>query len=202
MELYERGMTDRQIGEKVGATADAIRHWRNTRDLESNRPPNGNRTIEERFNDKWVKDEETECWVWQGNKNGTGSGYGYGRMWFGDMTKMAHRVAYELYNGPISDDEIVRHTCDNPPCVNPDYLKTGSMKDNMRDCINRDRIANGSNQGLSKLTEEDVLEIRHRYNSTSESTYSLADNVGVTASAIQSIVTGKTWKHVGGPIKG
>jgi hypothetical protein len=41
--------------------------------------------------------------------------------------------------GPIPDGMLVLHTCDNPPCVNPDHLYLGTWKDNMQDRIKRGR---------------------------------------------------------------
>jgi len=34
---------------------------------------------------------------------------------------------------------IVRHTCDNGHCVNPDHLIVGTQKENIDDCIRRGR---------------------------------------------------------------
>jgi hypothetical protein len=48
-------------------------------------------------------------------------------------------VAYAALTGPIPDGSDVRHDCDNPPCVNPDHLRTGTRSDNMQDCVQRGR---------------------------------------------------------------
>ena len=52
----------------------------------------------------------------------------------------AHRVSYEMANGPIPDGLIIRHKCDNPNCVNPKHLESGTQKDNMLDASFRGRI--------------------------------------------------------------
>lgn len=52
-----------------------------------------------------------------------------------------YRASYIIFNGPIPDDLLVRHTCDNPRCVNPEHLILGTQKDNMQDMAKRNRSA-------------------------------------------------------------
>jgi hypothetical protein len=51
----------------------------------------------------------------------------------------AHRVAYELFVGPVPDGMFVCHRCDNPPCCNPAHLFIGTAKDNAVDSSNKER---------------------------------------------------------------
>ena len=79
---------------------------------------------------------QTGCWIWNGPTNN--SGYGtYRRDLFQvpykDSIQLAHRHAWTLTNGPIPDGLYVCHTCDTPPCINPDHLFLGSAADNLRD---------------------------------------------------------------------
>ena len=76
-----------------------------------------------------------ECIEWTGAR----SAAGYGRL----GTKYAHRVAYEKAHGPIARGMVVRHRCDNPPCVNPAHLELGTQADNMRDMAVRGRASSG-----------------------------------------------------------
>lgn len=78
------------------------------------------------------------CWEWTGKRNS--QGYGLIRLdrSTGQMA-MAHRVSYEVYVGSISDGLIVRHDCDNPPCVNPAHLRLGTRQDNIEDMVRRRR---------------------------------------------------------------
>jgi hypothetical protein len=72
---------------------------------------------------------EDACWPWPGTRNTAGYGV---VSWLG-WPFMAHRIAFELANGPLEDGEIICHRCDNPPCCNPLHLYAGTHKDNARD---------------------------------------------------------------------
>lgn len=85
---------------------------------------------------------------------------GYGRIMISRVKYGAHRLAYELANGPIPDGYVVRHKCDNPSCINPSHLEVGTQADNIKDKVNRGRQASGCSIGVSKLTEETVRDIR------------------------------------------
>lgn len=91
------------------------------------------------------------CWPWKGK---TVEGYGY---WAGEG---AHRIAYRLKHGSISEGAVIRHECDNPPCCNPAHLKAGTHADNHYDCVKKGRHARGESHGLAKLTEREVRLIR------------------------------------------
>lgn len=90
--------------------------------------PNPHGTPEERFWDKVHSAVEGECWEWTGGRDKDG----YGKLRLGKTQIAAHRFSYELHNGQAPQG-IVRHQCNNPPCVNPAHLLTGSHQDNMND---------------------------------------------------------------------
>jgi len=98
------------------------------------------KTLLEKFETRYKINEVTGCWEWTS----------YGRSNYGFITIVlngkpkslqAHRISYELFVGPIPEGLLVRHTCDNPPCVNPEHLLTGTTTDNAQDCISRGRNA-------------------------------------------------------------
>lgn len=85
-----------------------------------------------------------ECWEWEGDR----SSGGYGRTADG---RTASRVAYIEAYGPIGHDEVVRHRCDNPPCVRPSHLVAGMLADNTADMWRQGR-AGLQNPGREPVT--------------------------------------------------
>ena len=131
------------------------------------------------------------CIIWTGklDKDGYGSrGSRYGE-------RRAHRHAYHLKHGPIPKGSVVRHTCDNPKCCNPDHLILGSHVDNIQDKVIRDRQAKGARIARAKLTEEMVLEIR-RLHASGVKQMEIANMFPVTQSSVSLIVLRKQWTHI------
>ena len=89
------------------------------------------------------------------------------------------------------------HHCDNPPCVNPEHLFLGTVKDNVADCIRKGRRGKhvGETVGTAKLTEYAVREIRvlAGYGVRQRE---LATQFGVHQVTVSNVVCGKTWRHV------
>lgn len=81
---------------------------------------------------------ETGCLEWSGPFYAT---TGYGRLGLPGQNKrvQAHRHVWETLHRPLLPGEVVRHTCDNPPCVAPEHLIVGSQRDNVADMIERGR---------------------------------------------------------------
>jgi hypothetical protein len=105
----------------------------------------------------------------------------------------AHRYAYNDAYGDLTDDGVILHTCDNPSCINPKHLVQGTHQDNVRDRVEKDRSAKGTRNGRSKLTEEQVREIKRDKASTNKQ---LGQQYGIDPANISKIRTGKVWGHV------
>lgn len=71
------------------------------------------------------KNGENGCWLWEGAKKTNG----YGKFFYNGKNQAAHRIAYKLLSGIIPDGACILHKCDNPICVNPNHLSTGSHAD-------------------------------------------------------------------------
>lgn len=71
---------------------------------------------------------DTGCWEWQKSCNSAG----YGQLTENKKYWSAHRYAYACKN-TLSDGDVVRHTCHNRKCCNPEHLKIGTHKDNWED---------------------------------------------------------------------
>ncbi len=159
-------------------------------------------TLYERLNAGIRKEYGVDpCWIWT---KGT-SGWGYGDIREGPKTLKAHRVAWEQKYGPIPNGLFVLHKCNNPPCCNPDHLFLGTKKDNSLDMARKKRsaaqvhpetVARGEKQHSAKLTERSIKEIRRRYASGTETTYSLASEFKVSQVTISCVIRRKTWRHV------
>lgn len=86
----------------------------------------------------WIKVKQLSmCWEWTGAVNN--SGYGVFRL---KGCSLAHRIAYQIMNGPISENLCVCHRCDNPKCVNPDHLFCTDHLGNMVDKMKKGRSRN------------------------------------------------------------
>lgn len=154
-----------------------------------------NLSTEERFRTAYTK--EDSCWTWSKSVDEDG----YGRFALDGKSQKAHRVAWELVNGPVPDGMCVLHKCDIRHCVNPDHLFLGTKKDNTTDMLNKGRheVCKGEEVGTSVLTENQVVEIRSLYTpySKTHGRVALAKRYGVTPQAIGHVVTRLSWSHVG-----
>jgi hypothetical protein len=134
------------------------------------------------------------CILWAGATNDAGYGV-LGKGGRGGGMILAHRLSWELANGPVPDGLFVLHRCDNPPCVNAGHLFVGTDQDNHDDCVSKGRQSRGEQKPNSKLTSESVHQIRCR-RASGESMNAIARSLEVDAETVRDVVRGVTWKHV------
>lgn len=141
------------------------------------------------FERKFVKSDG--CWQWTGATNSTGYG-SYGM-------RNAHRVAFEVYKGPIPDGANVCHTCDNRRCVNPAHLWLGTRSENMKDCSRKGRTVIphfiGSNHPEAKMDEEKVRSVRLEV-AEGMPKRAAARKYAIDRATLRSILERRTWRHV------
>lgn len=151
--------------------------------------------IETRFWNKIDKKGPDECWTFNGAKLPNG----YGLIWRENKLIYTHRLSLELALGrPISDGLFALHNCDNPSCCNPTHLREGTHLENMNDRTERGRTfcSKGEINPASKLTADQVLQIRKLYAETDKTQQQIADEFGVSAKTISKIVNRQLWKHI------
>lgn len=150
-------------------------------------------STEDRFWDHVNKRGEDECWEWIAGCSDTG----YGHFYDSSVKKTVgtHRYSYVLHKGPIPKRLLVRHTCHNRKCVNPKHLRVGTHKDNSEDAVKAGRMRHGENHYASKLSENDVREIKRMF-AAGARTGDIAKHFSVTKAAISDIRSGRNWSHV------
>lgn len=156
--------------------------------------------LAERILENSIPEPNTGCWLWLGGRS-TSSDNSYGLMSVDGKTCKAHRISYETFRGLIPLNHDVCHTCDFPPCVNPDHLFTGTRYANVldRDKKKRRKAPKGEMNGFAKLTEDKVREIKYaldRQIFTRETQQDIADRYDIDNTTVSCIKTGKLWKHV------
>ena len=155
---------------------------------------------EKQFTNYWNKVDvhtPTDCWNWIASCT-----RGYGKFNIGNKKLgtyrmvYSHRLAFYFANENQWPENYACHTCDNPICCNPGHIYDGTPQQNMDDMTSADRQAKGEDQGLSKLTEDQVLEIRRRYVPRKVTLRTLAAEFGVSQRVIHGIIHRKTWTHI------
>lgn len=140
----------------------------------------------------WAKvDKNGACWLWTGAKGAKESGYG--QIWIGKL-RQAHRVSWELANGPIPDGLCVLHRCDIRACINPAHLVLGTNAENVADRNAKGRQARGSKNGRAKIVEADIPMIRYLVQRHSQRAVAAAYELGPTV--VSEIFRRKSWNHV------
>lgn len=139
------------------------------------------------------------CWEWKGFRNQKG----YGMFAVGSrVTRLAHRLMYEIAFKKEPTGRSVCHHCDNPPCVKPTHIYLGTPKSNSSDMWTR-RPPNrkGACNGRAKISEALVIAIRSEYRFSKTgvkgSGYpALAKKYGIPRATAYNIVSRKTWSHI------
>jgi len=129
---------------------------------------------------QYIVDPETGCWNWNWSRHP--KGYGRGRL-NGKMCP-AHVVFYVRKFGPVPDSYQLHHVCENPSCVNPDHLVPVTDTEHVR------------LDTRTKLTIDQVREIRRRHAAGNITQVQLASQFNVSPSTISAIIARRNWSHI------
>lgn len=164
-----------------------------------------------RFWNKIQINSANECWPWKAKATST-NGYGVLKHRNGKNI-IASRISCFLAHGPAPEEKTkTLHSCDNPPCCNPNHLRWGTQKHNVDDMVERQRnskppvnykgrhtgkMPKGNEVWNSELNEQIVREI-WRLHMAGNNTTIIAHAVGKTVSCVYDVCRGKSWRHVNG----
>lgn len=125
-----------------------------------------------------------ECWPWTGSTNKV-----YGKIRVGKRSVAAHRLSWELHNGPIPEGKFILHRCDNPLCVNPNHLYCGTQSDNLSDRAWR----NPNNQGgmPSRLSLDNIKSMKSLYSTGKYTQAEIGTMFGVSPRHAGRMITGR-----------
>ncbi len=150
------------------------------------------KTPAERLREKTAPPDDNGCMIFLGAKARSG----HGHIFKTNKAKAygAHRLAWELANGPIPKGMVVCHRCDVPACVNVGHLWLGTHDENMRDKAQKGRAyrMQGIDHPLAKLTPARVQAIRADPRPNAQ----IAMDHGVDRSLVYLVKKGKAWKHI------
>jgi hypothetical protein len=102
------------------------------------------------------------CRLWTGSKFSNGYGCFKDRRGGHPKSVGAHRVAWEVWCGPIPSGLLVCHTCDVKACIKPDHLFLGTVSDNTRDAWRKGR-ADGSQLRSEEVRQRALATVRRMY---------------------------------------
>ncbi len=98
------------------------------------------------------------CWEWNARR----SDRGYGELQVNGKKTRANRFAWEFHNKQkIPDGLLVLHSCDNPPCCNPNHLEAVSQKENLEKVlvkiVSLPKLVSHFAQGLIVKNEAEII---------------------------------------------
>lgn len=149
------------------------------------------KTAEERYEEKVDRSGGPDaCHPWRRARNAKDYG-----LFARDGDTLAVRWAYKRFIGPLADDEVVRHTCDNPPCQNRRHWIIGKPIDNTMDKVARGRQhrPRGERNVKAKLTAIQVAEIRSQTTGALGEQARFAQQYRVSPATINHVLRGRTW---------
>lgn len=157
--------------------------------------------IPDRFWSKVRRGAKDECWPWIAARDEKG----YGHFRYKGRVIRAHRFLLIALGNNLTN-KVARHSCDNPPCCNPAHLSSGTIGDNVRDCVERGRHSSARGYlPCRKLNERAVIEIRAEFAALPKSpkgytpdgsAKAIAEKFGITCRNLKMIVNKESWSQL------
>lgn len=122
-----------------------------------------------------------DCLEWNGCFNTDG----YARMSYRGYSNIkVHRFVAELYYKKDISGLVVRHTCDNLKCINPEHLILGAPKDNVKDRDERGRTHR-------VITKEIIFNVKKLLETKKFSNREIARFIGIDPRRVSDINCGR-----------
>lgn len=67
------------------------------------------------------------------------------------------RVTHLILGDKPDGAEVVMHSCDNPPCINPNHLKWGTISENIKEMWDKGRGSDNAARRLTKTLFEEAV---------------------------------------------
>lgn len=106
------------------------------------------------------------CWEWQGSR----TVFGHGRIGMTDLrdgkwrAEYTHRLAFiDSRSADIPAGMVIMHTCDNPPCCNPEHLRLGTQAENCQDRERKGRRQHAQSNRALQFSDEQQRRIVELY---------------------------------------
>lgn len=110
---------------------------------------------------------------------------------------LLHRIIGIAFIPNPNNYPVVKHKDDNRSNNVLSNLEWGTQQSNIQDMFDKGRKNHrGTNNPRSKLTEDQVLEIRNLYSTGNFMQKELGIKYGVSQKLISCIITNKNWKHL------
>ena len=130
LNLFDNGETQIAITKLTNVPRSTVSRWikSHAKFNDSRRLKAKNASLLSKIESRFIPEPNSGCWIWIGNvkKNG------YGSLTVKNQNFYAHRLAYEIFVGPIPKDKVLDHKCRVKCCCNPQHLEAVTQAENCK----------------------------------------------------------------------